>query len=201
MQLFLQLDLTELPKELGGRFGDGLLQLFYCVNFDCDKSLEAWQPFAEPTVVRVVHPTGQGRTDVNVPAEHFPPRTIIRWEIDADFPSADEHGELGLVYDYDFDAKRVAVSWPESGVTLKNLDFETAGSIARPQTGDKLSGWPYWVQSAEYPSCPKCGKRMQFVFQIDSEKNLPFMFGDVGCGHITQCAEHQDVLAFGWACY
>lgn len=41
---------------------------------------------------------------------------------------------------------------------------------------------------------------MQLVFQLDSEKGLPFMFGDVGIGHVTQCAEHKDVLAFAWAC-
>jgi hypothetical protein len=26
------------------------------------------------------------------------------------------------------------------------------------------------------------------------------MFGDMGIGHITQCPEHLDVVAFGWAC-
>src|SRR5262249_35323429 len=30
MDLFLQLDLSGLPRELGGRFGGGLLQFFYC---------------------------------------------------------------------------------------------------------------------------------------------------------------------------
>jgi hypothetical protein len=41
---------------------------------------------------------------------------------------------------------------------------------------------------------------MQFVFQIASEDNIPYMFGDVGTGHITQCPEHKNQLAFGWAC-
>jgi hypothetical protein len=27
------------------------------------------------------------------------------------------------------------------------------------------------------------------------------MFGDSGIGHITQCPEHKEVLAFGWACH
>ncbi|BAY43233.1 hypothetical protein SAMD00079811_08120 [Scytonema sp. HK-05] len=34
----------------------------------------------------------------------------------------------------------------------------------------------------------------------DSQNNLPFMFGDVGCGHITQCKTHKTQVAFGWAC-
>jgi hypothetical protein len=41
---------------------------------------------------------------------------------------------------------------------------------------------------------------MIHVFQVDSEDSIPFMFGDTGCGHITQCPEHQEVVAFGWAC-
>ena len=200
LQLFLQLNLAELPEELDGRFGDGLLQLFYCVNFDCDQTLNAWEPFAEPTVVRVVQSTGRERTDVIAPSNHFPARTIVHWEFNADFPAQEEHRALGLVYDYDFKAKRVNISWPETGLLLEKLDFETAGLISPPQGGDKLSGWPYWIQSAEYPNCTQCGQRMDFVFQIDSEDNLPYMFGDVGCGHITQCATHKDIVAFGWAC-
>ena len=38
------------------------------------------------------------------------------------------------------------------------------------------------------------------IFQLDSEDHVPFMFGDVGTGHITQCPEHLEVVAFGWAC-
>ena len=41
---------------------------------------------------------------------------------------------------------------------------------------------------------------MDLVFQLDSEKNVPFMFGDAGVGHITQCPTHKDVVAFTWAC-
>jgi hypothetical protein len=200
LQLFLQLNFADLPEELDGRFGDGLLQLFYCVNLDCDAAAQGWEPFAEPTVVRIVRPAEQERNDVTAPPNHFPARTILGWETGADYPSPEEHQELGLSYDYDFKAQRVTVSWPERNLKLENLDFDTAALIASPQGGDKLSGWPYWVQTPEYPNCPQCGQRMEFVFQIDSENNLPYMFGDVGCGHITQCPTHKNVVAFGWAC-
>jgi hypothetical protein len=56
------------------------------------------------------------------------------------------------------------------------------------------------VQRVEYPNWPTCDARMGLVLQIDSEDNVPHMFGDVGCGHITQCPNHPEVLAFGWAC-
>jgi hypothetical protein len=41
---------------------------------------------------------------------------------------------------------------------------------------------------------------MRLVFQVDSEDNVPHMFGDAGIGHLTQCPDHKDVLGFGWAC-
>jgi uncharacterized protein YwqG len=200
LQLFLQLNLSQLPVELGMRYGVGLLQLSYCVNFDCDASNDAWEPFSEPTVARVVQPIGPERRNVTAPPNHFPPRTIAGWDIDADFPSPEERAGLGLQYEYDFKTRRVTIRWPETGLQLTDIDFETADAVSNPQTGDKLSGWPYWVQGVEYPDCPQCGQRMELVFQLDSEKNLPFMFGDVGCGHITQCPTHKGVVAFGWAC-
>ena len=38
------------------------------------------------------------------------------------------------------------------------------------------------------------------ALQLDSNDNVPHMFGDVGCGHIMQCPDHPDVLTFAWAC-
>lgn len=69
-----------------------------------------------------------------------------------------------------------------------------------PKEKDKLFGFPYWVQGPEYPHCPDCGDEMRLVMQLDSDDHLPYSFGDAGCGHLTQCAEHGDRLAFGWAC-
>ena len=56
----------------------------------------------------------------------------------------------------------------------------------QPKQGDKLYGWPGWVQGVEYPSCTKCSKPMELVMQLDSEDNIPFMYGDAGCAHLTQ---------------
>ena len=66
--------------------------------------------------------------------------------------------------------------------------------------GEKLLGWPAWVQGVEYPNCQVCNKEMSFIFQVDSSRNFDYDFGDCGCGHITQCKEHKDQLTFGWAC-
>ncbi len=41
---------------------------------------------------------------------------------------------------------------------------------------------------------------MRLLFQIDSGGALPDDFGDLGVGHVTQCPDHPEELAFGWAC-
>src|SRR6476469_6890944 len=43
MPLLLQLNLADLPTELTGKFGSGLLQLFYCTGNYCDGG---WEPFS-----------------------------------------------------------------------------------------------------------------------------------------------------------
>ena len=72
--------------------------------------------------------------------------------------------------------------------------------VAMAADKDKLAGWPCWVQGNEQPLCPTCGSTMRLLFQVDSEDHVPFMWGDAGIGHITQCPTHLDVVAFGWAC-
>ena len=94
------------------------------------------------------------------------------------------------------------IECPEYGIMIETpADDELEDDVIfQVIEGDKLAGYPNWIQGVEYPNCPECQRRMQFVFQIDSQDNLPVMFGDVGCGHITQCPEHKQILTFSWAC-
>ena len=70
-----------------------------------------------------------------------------------------------------------------------------------PRGGDKLAGWPRWIQDIEYPNCPICDRIMnQLIFQLDSDDNLPFLWGDAGTGYLVQCREHKDKVAFFWQC-
>jgi uncharacterized protein YwqG len=201
LQLFLQLDLGGLP-ELGGRFGTGLLQLFYCTREECE-GYGGWEPFADDVSrVRVVQPTRPGQKGP-VPEQEslFPPKRIVGWDRFIDLPKPSEHQELGLKYVYDHKADTVRLECEELGLVFDNIkDDMLAENIADSELGDKLAGWPSWIQNVEYPDCPRCGKRMIHVFQVDSEDNVPFMFGDSGCGHVTQCPDHKEVVAFGWAC-
>jgi hypothetical protein len=189
LQLFLQLDLGDLPATVRGEYGEGLIQLFYCTSQDplCEVDCEAFFPFAESVVARLVQPgegevsdAGSEGADAQGPEAPFPARHVVGWEEREDYPHPYEAEDAGVV------------------LTDEEWDAQYEGGV--PLTGDKLAGWPAWVQGVEYPTCPECGEPMRLVFQIDSEDNLPYTFGDVGTGHLTQCPRHKGVLAFGWAC-
>lgn len=190
LQLFIQLDLDQLPEAARNDYGSGLLQMFYCINEKplCEVECEAFFPFAKSALLRIIQiepnikPPGE-----SMPEDPFPPRLITGWKEVDDYPNWEERKSLGTEIN-EIDWENIG---DEEGVTFDEWF---------PQTGDKLAGYPRWIQSIEYPDCPLCGGQMQLVFQIDSDDNLPYCFGDVGCGHITQCKEHKDQLAFGWAC-
>jgi hypothetical protein len=65
---------------------------------------------------------------------------------------------------------------------------------------DKLAGYPCWVQGIEYPGCPICCEPMRQVFQLGSDNNLPYEFGDGGIAHVLQCKTHKEQLVLNWAC-
>ncbi len=188
MQLFAQLNLDELPEGVPTAYGSGLVQFFYCMSSDplCEVDCEAFFPFADSVVARhIPDATGPANDAAHGPQDIFPERVVTGWEPVEDYPNWEElTWNLGVEIDedeFDFDAY-----------------YDTDN--ARPRGGDKLGGWPDWVQSVEYPDCPECGERMELLLQVDSEDNVPHMFGDLGCGHLTRCPNHAHVLAFGWAC-
>ncbi len=77
----------------------------------------------------------------------------------------------------------------------ENLQIEDA----EPYQGHKFGGWPHWIQGAERPNCLECQKEMNPIIQLDEDHTRSFNFGG-GIGHISQCPNHLDSLAFGWAC-
>ena len=185
MQLFVQLNPKSMPEATRNIWGSGLLQFFYCTNLNpsCDVECGAWEEHSKSTLIRVIEMRGPAAAPTSSPVnDAFPARIIVDWNQRAEYPNWEE------VTDFSGDRDDPAFEdWED--VQENNL-FQ----------GEKLFGWPYWVQGVEYPNCRECGKRMEMLFQIDSEVNIPYMFGDVGCGHITQCPEHKTELAFRWAC-
>jgi uncharacterized protein YwqG len=199
MRLLLQLDMSILPAKCDSPLRKGLLQLFYCSRDD--GSCETWQPFSGAQAIIVSPDTGV-ETSAPDGGAPFEKAFITDWEEFEDTPHPEEHEPLGIHYDYDFRAGLVDVtcSNPATRLTRLSTELDVAELISNARTGDKLGGWPHWIQSAEYPSCPDCKSPMQLLMQIDSEDNLPYMFGDTGCAHLTQCRKHPQTFAFGWAC-
>jgi len=199
MPLFLQLNLDRLPEELSGKFGSGLLQMFYCT--DCDSYL----PLENNKLVRIVQPSDSAQSAPTVDYPSFPAKAIVGWTQLNDYPHLEEFDDVGLIFNYNYsdNNRRRGIECPLIGLVLEDLPIDSAPEaheVCNAMPGDKLAGYPLWLQGIEYPNCPQCHRRMELVFQIDSEDNLPYMFGDLGCGHITQCPEHKDIVTFGWNC-
>lgn len=198
MKFFFQLDLSALPTIFDTPVREGVLQLFYCSSDD--GMCETWEAFSGTHDLRIVPVSDRCQTNPDNQAS-FPKRVINEWQCIADFPSPAEHDSLEIAYDYNFQDKLVSVVAKKYGIDLPklDLDLDVAELISEAQSGDKLGGWPAWVQGVEYPCCQICNSPMQLLFQLDSNDNLDYMFGDVGCGHVTQCNDHPEILAFAWA--
>lgn len=182
MQLFLQLNASDVPDEAQSLIPNGILQFFYCTNNDphCEVDCEAFFPFSKAILIRVVEPGPYRELSESPVEDAFPARSIKGWTPLKDFPNWEESESLGIACTDD--------------------ESDLLGELGIPYAGEKLGGWPAWVQSIEYPDCPECDAPMDLVFQFASEENLPYMFGDVGTGHVTRCKSHPEILTFGWAC-
>ncbi|MCD8213421.1 MAG: hypothetical protein LUC34_05170 [Campylobacter sp.] len=67
----------------------------------------------------------------------------------------------------------------------------------------RLGGMPCWIQSAEVLQCPKCGKTMKFLMQLDTdlpcEDGSELYFGSGGICYVLWCDECR-VSAFLYQC-
>jgi uncharacterized protein YwqG len=192
MQLLVQLNLGQLPKKASDRFGRGLLQLFYCSNYEninCGSSRKSH-------FVRIVesHPAAPlADIPATIQAQRDPPRTIIGWKERLDYPSLKELRKLGLAKCGLVDQKQLDFGDDEDTPAMEKLD--------RCITSDKLAGWPKWPQDVNCPKCPQCKERMELLFQLASDDNTPQVFGDDGFGYIFQCQSHNNAVAFSWDSY
>lgn len=182
LTLLVQLNPADLPADMAPRLQHQVLQLFYCTNgqTNCESDYEAFFPFSRSVVVRLV-PLIEPVAGVLAPTS-FPAKTIVGWQAVQEHPDPEDWADL-----------------------TPPIERNNAGQVLESEwyrclSDDKLGGWPHWIQGPEYPNCPTCGQQMQLLFQVASEDHLPYMFGDMGIGHITQCPMHPQVLAFGWAC-
>lgn len=183
LRLFCQIDIANAPRSL--HVSDlpraGLLQLFYCTAKGCTEREFGF--YASNTLARILPPeTCLKRCE----GPAFPAKQVVQWRRHEDLP----HAEESLV--------------DSLGTSLDDLEdlYETSLREGResPVPGDKWLGWPAWIQSPCYPCCLECERPMQFLLQIASECNVPFMFGDAGHGYLMVCPAHLGRVAFFWDC-
>lgn len=184
MPLFVQLNIEEIPaSSKQNKDAKGIIQLFFCTKDDCDTSHEAKKP---AFLARLIGARELGNL---APALKRPVTTVCPEKIIVDWRKREDYPTFEA--DVKFTDEELNVFWSE---------YDKENGFPRP--GDKLLGWPNWVQGEMYPACPVCGEDMFCnIFQVDSQDNLPFNFGDVGNGCIFVCAKHPDQVTFRWASY
>jgi len=169
---FAQIDFAALPGEAQERFGKRMLQVFIA---------EDVSPF---------------RSD----------GTLIRWVDSVDLETTARPETVAL-----FAEKRVvAFKHAQQDYPLREYGLAEYDALAEDEkqllqranhAGDKVGGWPHWIQETSYSRCPTCKTRMdQLVLQIDSHHAVAFSFGDNGVAYILRCPEHADELSFTYQC-
>lgn len=135
--------------------------------------------FSDANLVRVVKST-------NVKAGNDAV-SVVGWKQTTDYPN---YNEADLVLS--------ALQEEDDSITNDIID-EVCDWLEETLVNDKLGGWPFWIQSVDYPSCPKCETPMVLMLQIDSNCHEAFQWGCEAIGFITQCPNHKELFAFQWS--
>ena len=64
----------------------------------------------------------------------------------------------------------------------------------------KAGGAPLWLQADETPLCGGCGRKMEFVFLVESHAAGGINFGDSGVGYAFVCASCTGTARFLFQC-
>lgn len=183
---FLQLNLATLPTDFSTAFAQlsGLAQFFYCTR--C-------QPFFSKPVFSTASTQNKGvflqllnDTEVKHAEAQFHPDPEKLFL----FPEAFISGWSGPKSDF---------PWREYEIwEAIQLDAEEEVQAAQYNlTGDKLGGWPHWLQDSQTPLDSK-GQAMLPLFQLDSgstSRQLEYNWGDSGVASLFLSQDGQE-LAF-----
>ena len=110
----------------------------------------------------------------------------IEWELIAeDYPSSDDASNLGI------------------SDLMNEHEDEGYAELFATQQGTKIGGWPFGVQcEVLWPLAVRATATPEYAFQIDTEQEARWMWGDVGFGYFGRGAgDHRDVWAMEWQCY
>ncbi len=181
MELFLQLNSGDLPGEMSNRF-QGLLQVFLCVTngYSTGTCALGYEGFSKASMLRLCDPVGPPRYRRPPFDDAFIEGVVESWRTRVDLPALDDLAALGI-----------ELSDSQQTLVIDSSERFAAG-------GDKLGGWPNWPQNLDYMACPRCARRMDVIFQIDSDYTLPHTFMDGGTAWVSQCRDHSEVFALNW---
>ncbi len=111
-----------------------------------------------------------------------------------------EHDKLGIpnaikIRNELCDPEFPSVPLKETEVSIVNTParwrFQDWGLSNSRENLNRIGGYPTWVQSAEYPSCPCCKRTMVFCAQLDSEllteEGEEWLWGSGGICYLFWC--------------
>jgi predicted DNA-binding WGR domain protein len=180
-ECYLQLNLQDLPAELQGKCGQGLLQVMICSHDTCGCAycIAVADDEMATEDVRVLQPKDTESLN-DEPDDSTPVLQIVGWQPFDDYPTYEEAWD---VYNTEY------------GDEGEEEIFDSHDNVRKM---DKLGGWPcFWQQFTGYPTCPVCQETMQFLFLLS--RGVP---GWEDNGSLTedcpisifQCSTHSDQL-------
>ncbi len=180
MQLFVQLNMEELPEQQG----EGLVQLFYCTTSQKQKCYDE-------VVCRRIKVDGPSAEIKPAIEELFAEVLIVSWIAINQYSGWPEYEELGI---------EAAINQVYDGTVDNEVELLMENHEVAETMGDKLFGWPRWQQDQDYPIDKQTGQRMdKLLFEIISDYYLPFNYADSGTGHLFQSTENPDKLELVWS--
>jgi uncharacterized protein YwqG/predicted DNA-binding WGR domain protein len=175
MEFLFQLELAKrlrsFPKGL-------LLQCFYSWKGD----YASYDPWAPTACVRFVRP--KGRPVVDPLAELYPENAIVDYTERIELPgyaSRETREELAAI----------------EHLLDPVLDVDPRFD----RRGDKLGGWPDFIQDEELVRCRICGEALLELVQIESGRALPLVWGDMGVAYVVACPKHLTEATLFWQCH
>lgn len=180
LQLLVQLNLEDLPENTE----NGLIQLYFCTNPNTQCESKLTSKNITTSIFRKLEITGNSVIDSPDKEPIFPEKRITQFIEFIDYPHREDYYKMGI----------------ELQVPDAIYDYMMANNIGTTNANDKLFGYPHWLQSSEFTNTLKSDNE-HLLFQLASNDNLPFMFGDSGIGYLLKNRNHNNPLSFYWQCF
>lgn len=135
--------------------------------------------------------------------------SCLGWEQAVTFFSHSQSGEIrsiggdGTIRTPQFPVGPLRETTIQLRMTSQRWYWQSWGDSNSRQNLHRIGGPPSWVQSADYPNCPRCEQAMHFLLQLDSD--LPqadggeWLWGSGGCAYCFWCDDCR-ISAWLWQC-